>query len=224
MTSTTLFRSAAVSLALGGVLAMIAHLMHPACPGSPDDLAAYTHRSQPIHLMLFFGVIFVIMGLPGILIRQRSRAGLLGFVSILLLIFGLLFGEVLHSVLEFSILPLLVRSFPYATISLASSIYHSTPLGFLQNAGYAFYLLSCPLLALVTFRSRVFPAWAAFPLCVTTTINFAVFLAPFRDMAYKVFPLGFYASICVLAAALWISTRPSFAFYNMPSFSPDGAD
>jgi hypothetical protein len=224
MTSTTLFRSAAISLALGGVLGTIAHLMHPACPGSPDDLMVYTHRSQPVHLILFFGVIFVMMGLPGILVRQRSRAGLLGFVSIQLLIFGLLFGEALHSVLEFSILPLLVRSFPYATIALASSIYHSTPLGSLQNAGYTLYLLGCPLLALVTLRSRVFPAWAAFPLCVTTTINFAVFLQPFRDMAYKIFPLGFYASICVLAVALWISTRPSFAFYNMPSVSPDRAD
>ena len=224
MTSTTLFRSASISLVVGGLLGFIAHVMHPGCPTSPDDLFAYTHRSQPVHLILFFGVIFVIMGLPGVLIRQRSRAGLLGFISTQLLIFGLLFGEALHSVLEFSIVPLLVRSFPYATISLASSIYHSTPLGFLQNAGYTLYLLSCPLVALVTLRSRIFPEWAAFPLCVTTMINFAVFLPPFRDMAYRVFPLGFYASICILGAALWISTRPSFAFYNMPSVSSDRAD
>lgn len=224
MTSSTLFRSASISLVAGGLVCTVAHLMHPACPTGPDELSAYTYRSQPIHLLLFFGVVFVILGLPGILIRQRSRAGLLGFVSIQLLIFGLLFGEALHSVLEFSILPLLVRSFPYAAISLANSIYHSTPLGLLQNAGYTLYLLGCPLLATVTLRSKIFPEWAAFPLCVTTAINFAVFLAPLRDLAYKAFPLAFYLSICVLGTALWISTRPSFAFYNMPSSSPDGAD
>jgi hypothetical protein len=223
MTSTTLFRSASISLVAGGLLCIAAHLMHPACPTGPDDLSAYAHRSQPTHLLLFFGVLFVIMGLPGILIRQRSRAGLLGFISIHLLIFGLLFGEALHSILEFSILPLLVRSFPYATISLANSIYHSTPLGLLQNAGYTLYLLGCPLLAITTLRSKILPEWAAFPLCMTTAINFAVFLAPFRDLAYKAFPLAFYVSICVLGSALWISTRPSFAFYNMPSSSFDGA-
>ena len=224
MTSTTLFRSAAISLAVGGSLGLVAHILHPGCPTSPDDLSAYTHRSQPVHLILFFGVVLVIMGLPGILIRQRSRSGFLGFVSIQLLIFGLLFGEALHSVLEFSILPLLVRSFPYATIGLASSIYHSTPLGLLQNVGYTLYLLGCPLLSLVTLRSRILPAWAAFPLCLTTAINFAVFLPPFREFAYKTFPLAFYISMCSLAAALWISTRPTFAFYNMPSVSPDGGD
>ena len=224
MTSTALFRSAAISLVAGGLLCSTAHLLHPSSPTGPDDLSAYTHRSQPVHLLLFFGVICVILGLPGILIRQRSRAGLFGFASIQLLIFGLLFGEVLHSVLEFSILPLLVRSLPYATITLANSIYHYTPLGFLQNAGYTLYLLGCPLLAIATLRSKILPAWAAFPLCVTTMVNFAVFLAPFRDLAYKAFPVAFYLSICALGAALWISTRPGFAFYNMPSSSRDCAD
>jgi len=212
MCPTALFRLAALSLILGGVLALGGHIIQPLEPTDPSALLNYTQRSQPSHLLIFFGAVFVMLGLQGVLFRQRTRAGLPGLIAVYALFFGLLLGEVIHSVLEFSILPLLVRSFPYAAIPLVQACYQGTPLAILQKIGEFLCLAGVPLLGIVMLRARVFPGWAALPLCLSTPVGFATLISSLNRVAMPLYPLCFYASSATLGFALWSSLRLSVSF------------
>lgn len=176
MSIVLLYRLSGLSLALGGLFGSAAHILHPVTPSDPGALLHYAHVSEPAHLLLFLGVILVLLGLPGLLARQSPRAGLTGLAGFLFLFFGLLFADMLHCILEFSILPVLARSVPYATFSIVEATYSATPLALLQNIGQLLVFLGIPLMAYSIYRARVFPLWTAVPLLLSLVLLVSSYL------------------------------------------------
>ena len=99
------FRLAGMALVLGGLTAGFCHLFHFEPPTDLNQLAQYTRFSEPVHLLLFAGGILVLLGWFGQYALQCSASGALGFGAFLTLFVGILFGDLLHCILEFSVFP-----------------------------------------------------------------------------------------------------------------------
>src|SRR5215472_13037816 len=126
---------AGLALIVGGVLAAISHTYHLEPPSDPAQLAQYARVSQPIHLLLFAGGILVLLGWSGQYGLHCSHSGFTGLFAFLCIFLGILFGDVLHCILEFSVFPVLSSSVPYAVPALASATYEATPLAALLKTG-----------------------------------------------------------------------------------------
>lgn len=216
MSSLTLYRLAAILLIAGGLVAGIAHIVHPPAPPSdPASLLRYAHASRPAHLLLFAGVMLVLFGLPAHFVGQRRPAGLLGLAGVTSLITGMLFADALHCVLEFSVFPVLIQQVPYATPGIVESTYSKTPLGVLQAFGQVLVFIGVPLTALAIWRSRVYQAWTALPLFVTFLLLISALIPATARVLGARFPVALYASVCVLGISLLQFTlreaSPSYA-------------
>jgi hypothetical protein len=135
MVRRTRSRMTGASLIAGGVIAGTAHLFDSSPPADPALLARYIQLSEPIHLLLFAGATLVLLGWFGQYALECSGTGvmrLLGFASVF---FGILLGDLLHCTLEFSVLPVLAASTPYALPAIVADTYRSTPLAVLQGFG-----------------------------------------------------------------------------------------
>ena len=133
---------------------------------------------------------------------QSGRSGVVGLLGFLTLFFGILFADVLHCVLEFSIFPLLIASVPYATPALAENVYRSTPFALLQNAGQMLVVVGVPLSAFSIVRSHVLPAWSAVPMTITAVLMIMAFLPWTSGMVGPHYVTGLYLSVATLGVAV----------------------
>jgi hypothetical protein len=196
------YRLAGVALIAGGLLAAAAHVLHIEAPSDPAQLAHYAHLSQPIHLLLFAGGILVLLGWFGQFGLQSVRCGMAGLFAFLSLFLGILFADLLHCVLEFSIFPLLIASVPYATPAFAEHVYGSTPFAFLQNGGQILVVVGVPLSAFSIYRSRVLPRWAALPMAMTAVAVIMAFLPGTSRIVGPHYVIGLYLSLATLGVAI----------------------
>lgn len=195
-------RLGGLALIVGGLLATIAHVLHIEAPTDPAKLAYYAHLSQPIHLLLFAGGLLVLLGWFGQFAFQSVRCGVVGLLAFLSLFFGILFADLLHCVLEFSIFPLLIASVPYATPVLAENVYQSTPFALLQNAGQILVIVGVPLSAFSVFRSRVLPVWSALPMTITAVVVIIAFLPWTSWIVGTHYVIGLYVSMATFGVAI----------------------
>lgn len=156
MSSVTLYRASGLALLLGAVLVIIGlPLSFVFPPDSPLALAMIGVWTG--------GVVLVQVGLPGIIARQASRAGWLGFVGFLLLFSGGFLLTSFFAVLDLTVFPYLDVHAPLASFQF-----------FTANAGVTVYLavvsalfgVGGVLLGIATMRARVFPRWAGLLLIV----------------------------------------------------------
>lgn len=195
-------RLGGLALIVGGLLASTAHVLHIEAPTDPGQLAHYAHLSQPIHLLLFAGGLLVLLGWFGQFAFQSDRCGVVGLLAFLSLFFGILFADLLHCVLEFSIFPLLIASVPYATPVLAENVYRSTPFALLQNAGQILVMVGVPLSAFSIFRSRALPAWSALPMTITAVVVILAFVPWTSWIVGPRHVIGLYVSMATLGVAI----------------------
>jgi len=202
MSAREFYRLGGLALIIGGLLTATAHVLHIEAPADPARLAHYAHVSQPIHLLLFAGGVLVLLGWFAHFALQSVRSGVLGLLGFLTLFFGILFADLLHCVLEFSIFPLLIESVPYATPALAENVYRSTPFALLQNAGQILVVVGVPLSALSILRSHVLPAWSAVPMAITAVLMIMSVLPWTSGMAGPHYAIGLYLSMTTLGVAV----------------------
>jgi hypothetical protein len=84
LSPSSLIRASGLATIVGGVLFALFPLLHP-------DHSAEAYASAiwvPVHMMPNVGAILVLFGLVGLLVRQLSRAGLLGIVGFVLAFVG----------------------------------------------------------------------------------------------------------------------------------------
>jgi hypothetical protein len=208
MSTYTFYRWSGVSLVLGGAVAALAHIFHPMDPTDPSMLSHYASVSQPAHLLLFAGTVFVLLALPGFYLGLGESGGVLAFVGSFLLYFGILFADALHCILEFSVFPVLMRSVPYVTISIAETTYAHTPLAILQAIGEDLVFVGAPLLAVAVMRSRVLSSWAAAPLLLTVLLMVASVLPWTARIVGRHYVTSLYLALMVLGVAVVFGTRP----------------
>jgi hypothetical protein len=134
VSSSALYRLAAILLIAGGLAAGVAHIVHPSSPPrDPSSLVHYAHASRPAHLLLFAGAMLVLLARPAHFVRHKRSAGLVGLLGLASLAIGVLFADALHSVVEFSVFPVLIQQLPYATPGIVESTYSDSLLGVLQG-------------------------------------------------------------------------------------------
>ena len=158
-TNKMLYRLSGVSLLLGGALGALAQLIHPADPQGPADWPQYAQAGQPLHLMLYFAVMLVLLGLPGMYARQSDKTGLAGLAGFLLLFFGLPFVDLIHSVINFSILPSVVAQAPDQAMDVINAAIADPAWAILQSLGFPLLGLGVIITGITTIRARVFPRW-----------------------------------------------------------------
>ena len=150
MSSVTLYRASGLALLLGAVLLIV---------GLPSSFVF--PPDTPITLVLIgvwiSGAMLLQLGLPGIVARQASRAGWLGFVGFLLSFSGGFLIVSFFAVTDLLIFPWLDVHAPQAsaqffTANAAVNVYFAVA-GSLFGVGGV-------LLGIATMRARVFPRWA----------------------------------------------------------------
>lgn len=160
MSSTTLYRLSGLVLLVGGALAALVQLIHPADPRTPAQLTEYVRASQAVHLLDVGAVLLILLGLPAAYARQSSKAGIAGLIGMLLLFFGLPLLELLHSVVHIGALPALHRMQPDHVFSWVATMEEATLVGILQQAAAPLLLIGAPLFALATVRAGMLPRWS----------------------------------------------------------------
>lgn len=201
MSHACLYKLAGLSSGIGGLLGAGAHFLEVSAPADPAQLAQYATLNQAIHLILFAGGILVLLGL-GLFAFHLSASGT-GLAAFLLIFVGILFADVPHCVLEFSVFPLLMARVPYATPGLAEGTYHATPLAAIQSAGRFLLLTGVPLAALsLSSRCRLL-RWSALPFAVTAVLMAATLIPALRAALDAHAATAFYLSMSILGVALF---------------------
>jgi hypothetical protein len=157
MTTATLSRIASLALLVGGFAGAIVQSIHPESLTDP--------LSPPVHLGLFFAVTLAVLGVPALVVRQFERGGVLVVVGAALLAVGLLMNDLMHSVLNFTIVPVLASD-PSTLPLLADGSWVDQALG---NGAFGMFLtISLPMivvgvlaLSISTLRAGLLPRWPA---------------------------------------------------------------
>jgi len=147
-------RLGGLPLIVGGLAGAAVVAIHPEALTDP--------RMAPTHLVLFFAVLAVLLGLPTLAYRQPSILTSAGCIA---LAGGLVFDDLLHSVLYFTIVPIF-SSDPTTRAWLADDSWVATalmngPFGFIQGVAPVLALLGLVLLSAATLRGRILPRWPA---------------------------------------------------------------
>jgi hypothetical protein len=176
MSTKTLYQLSGFSLVLSALLLLIGLILHPVDTGvttvkDPLILASY--------LLGFFAVLFTLLGLPGVFLRQAERAGLLGLLGMLFTSFGVAILDGTHSVISFAVLPILATSPATAAqlVSLDTAIQQGL-LGTLVTIGAPMAFLGLLLLGIATLRAGIFPRWVGIVLIVVVPLIPLSFIVP----------------------------------------------
>jgi hypothetical protein len=174
MTTTGLSRIASLALLVGGSAGALVQSIHPDSLTDP--------LSPPVHLVLFFAVTLVVLGIPALVTRQSERAGVLGVLGAALLAIGLLMNDLMHSVLDFTIVPVLASD-PSTLPLLADGSWLDQALG--QGAFGILLTVSIPMIVVgvvalssATLRAGVLPRWPALMHIVALILVLAFSLLP----------------------------------------------
>ncbi len=160
MSSITLYRASGLALLLGAVLAIISSIL----------FFVFTSGTLSLVLTWMFasGTVLLLLGLPGIVARQASRAGWLGFAGVLLMILSWLLLAGFTAVLRLIIFPWLVVNAPQVGTQLFST---DQALNMYTYVQLALFVLGGVLLGIATMRARVFSRWAGLLLIIGAVLD-----------------------------------------------------
>ena len=196
---------AGLALILGGLMATFSHLITSDIPADPALLETYTRTSEPLHLLLFAGGILVLLGWFGHYALQSSASGVSGLAAFLSIFLGILLGDLLHCVLEFSIFPILTTLAPYALPALEDTCYRLTPFADLLRIGGYLIAAGVPATVFWLLRSHSLPRWSAMPFAGAAAL---LGLAMVPGLASSFRPLSL-AALYVSMAALGVAVMRS---------------
>ncbi len=193
MSTTTLYRASRLALLLGAVLYIIV--------GGLSLVAQYLSPLWWVTASVGdSGEVLMLLGLPGIVARQASRAGWLGFVGFILLFLGTFLWDSHEILLHLALTPWLQAYAPQVQVPL----YSSTNLAFtvLERVWSALLWVGSVGLGVATLRAGVFPKWAG--LLLIASAVFALF-GLVSSIAGNVAILFAYLGLGWMGYALWTS-------------------
>lgn len=161
MSSVTLSRASGLALLLGAALFIIGLA-----------LAFVFKADTPFGLAMAgvwtSGLVLLLLGLPGIVARQTSRAGWLGFVGFLLTFSGAFLIASYNAVTILTINPWLDVHAPKVE---NQGLYFANPaLTVYNSVAISLLLIGVVLLGIATMRARVFPQWAGLLLIASVVV------------------------------------------------------
>ncbi|MBI1878113.1 MAG: hypothetical protein HYR94_07790 [Chloroflexi bacterium] len=208
-----LYRLGGVAVLVGGVLGALSEALHPADPEGPATLAEYARVAQPVHLLMFVGVILLLLGLPAVYVRQSHKAGILGLVGFVLLFFGLSLVALPHSVIDFDLLPTLVAQVPDQVMPIMMAEAEDPFVAFMGMIAFPTLLVGTVLLAISTIRARVFPSWPAWLLLGAVALNLIENLI-FNVPGVEVGAVLFYLALAGFGLSLLTDKATKAAAFN----------
>ena len=155
MSSVTLSRTSGLALLLGAVLAGICSILSAVIPYLTPVWVVTT-------LLWNGGLVLLLLGLPGIVVRQAARAGWLGFIGFLLTFLG---GWLLASSVAVGNLTISPWLAVYAP-QVGTQAFSSPAVVVYNNVELVLLVLGEVLLGIATIRAKVFPRWAGWLLVV----------------------------------------------------------
>jgi hypothetical protein len=169
MSSATLYRASGLALLLGAVLGIIGNILSTALFSGNDPHQYLSSFWLFVQMLSLIGGLLLLLGVPGIAIRQAPRAGWLGLVGfVLTFIGGFLFTS--FSVVTLIVLPWLAQAAP----KLAAGSGPPAIFIFFLVAGILFALGGI-LLGIAIMRAGILPRWAGLLLIIGSVLNLVDF-------------------------------------------------
>lgn len=169
MSSTTLYRMSGLALLLGAVLGILGNVLGSVLyPGNNPQ-----QYSSPLWLVIslaaVIGLLLLVVGLPGIAVRQAERAGRLGFVGFVLTLIG--------AFLETSLFAMFVLILPWlAQVAPKLAASNGPPSLFIAFLVASVLLtLGGILLGIATMRAKILPRWGGLMLIIGAVLNIVDF-------------------------------------------------
>lgn len=201
MSTSTLYRLAAVALIVTGVATAVGYAVHP-----PPEPAAMTTLPWVLsHLLLWLGAVTGVAGLVGLYLRQREEVGTLGVVGGSLAAAGLgaLSGAYYY---EAVIVPALAAEAPALMQTFPTGAAWRTYLAVVAASG-VLLALGFLLLGIAMVRAALLPRWVIILATLGAVAAGVQFLIP-RPVAFLAFfTLG--VGLAGLGYALWASVAAS---------------
>src|SRR5918998_474692 len=159
MSTTPFTRLSALALMAAFAFALAGGILHPVIGGESHAALSLAQPLFPMaHLLVFFGEICLLMGLPGLYASIAPRSGLLGLSGFVLYFFANATLASSVTAYEAFIVPALAADSATSTLVVpGGAIPTSAPIAILQGVGGLIYMLGLVLLGLAVFRSRVMP-------------------------------------------------------------------
>lgn len=205
-----------MALVLGGVVSGTCHMFNLESPTDLAHIAQYPPLGAPLHLTLFAGGLLVLAGWVGRFAVRQSIADSVALAALICLFTGVVCGDLLHSILEFSVFSVVDQSAPYALPGLVDATYRSMPVSFLLITGRILLLAGAAAFALAMYREPRKSRWLAVPFGLSAVIQ-VVAMLPGSEESMRSFALAaIYFSMAALGMTLLLDqcapiSRPSGA-------------
>ena len=214
MSSQTLYRWSGIVLLVGSLLGVIGTILDNVLYFGANPTPQQT-LSLPFALdsALFLAwALALALGLPGLYLRQAARAGVLGFIGFVLVLFGMLLAGVGFATVQLTIYPYLAQSAPKlipssnGTGPLVGALLWWIVPGLSLAVGNI-------LLGIATVRSRVFPRFAGILLMVAAVVSVGVLPlpSPFSDIANLVSNLALFLAFAWFGYTLLVQGKEAVA-------------
>ncbi len=170
MSSATLYRASGLALLLGALLGIIGTILNTFLfPGRGNPTQYTSALYVSVTLLSFIGSLLLVLGLPGMCVRQATRAGWLGLIGfVLTIVGGILFTSL--SGVTFLVLPWLAVNAP----QLAAG--NGPPAIFVYVlVASLLFAVGGVLLGIATMRAEVLPRWAGLLILVGAVLNLVDF-------------------------------------------------
>jgi hypothetical protein len=141
------------SLIAGGAIIIYALSLHPKEYTDLESMQAASAVSARAHLLLYFGAVTLLMGLPGLYAFLSRSTGVLAMLSVPLLFLGLATSLVTHCPLEFAALPAILSAAPEKAVAIVEAT-SATPLAALEPIGWLMTVLGLILFLAGTWRQK----------------------------------------------------------------------
>jgi hypothetical protein len=206
ITTTSLFRGAAVAAVAAGLVFIGVQINHPHL-----DTTSVTTTEMAVRgsLKLLMAVL-ALAGITGMYLRQVRQTGVLGLIGYLLFAIGylLIFSTTLVSAY---VLPSVTQTDPRYVTDFITAARGGTAAGDLGLLQLVFYIQSVAYLAgglvfgIALFRARVLARWAALLLAFSGLVTIALAVLPDAFYRLLAYPNGI--AMIGLGVSLWLTTR-----------------
>lgn len=179
MSSTTSYRLSGIALIVGSVLSIV-YLLIQGMFLNGNDLATIIGSLSLISSVIgFVGSMLVLLGLPGMYVRQAGRAGILGLLGFLLIWYVTLYQGVIIPFTSVTIISQMTAHIVPQTVSVATT----PPPAWapFSIASMISEVLGVLLLAIATLRARVFPRWIGWLLIAILVVGVVSFVPFFPE-------------------------------------------
>lgn len=202
------------SLIVGGLITIYAFAIHPKEFTDLETMRETMAASARSHVFLYFGVIVLLMGLPGLYSRLSRSTGVVAMLSMPLLFIGMAL-LLTHCPLSFAALPAIVSAAPEKAIAIVEAA-SETPYGIIETLGTPLMILGLILFLIGTWRQKELAKYPRYLLLAALVcIPLALARIPFVGRG---FTFGVFVAFIAYGIEI-VRSRPESPEITQPQFT-----